>query len=108
MGSDSKQLITIWGLTPRGENSMFDNKIKKIDDLQKEINQYHPLNRNILKQLKNYYKIGLTYSSNALEGNSLTETETKIILEDGITIGDKPLKDHYEAIGHIADRINET
>lgn len=79
---------------------MFDNKIKKIDDLQKEINQYRPLNRNILKQLKNYYKVGLTYSSNALEGNSLTETETKIILEDGITIGGKPLKDHYEAIGH--------
>lgn len=38
--------------------------------------------------------IGLTYSSNALEDNSLTESETKMVLEDGITIGGKPLKDH--------------
>ncbi|SPD71988.1 Filamentation induced by cAMP protein Fic (fragment) [uncultured Desulfobacterium sp.] len=42
----------------------------------------------------------MTYSSNALEGNALTETETKIVIEDGITIGGKPLKDHFEAIGH--------
>ena len=49
--------------------------------------------------LKNY-KIGLTYSSNALEGNSLTETETKILLEDGLTVGGKPIRDYYEATGH--------
>ena len=42
----------------------------------------------------------MTYSSNALEGNSLTETETKIVLEDGITTGGKPVKDHLEALGH--------
>lgn len=79
---------------------MADNIIKKIDQQQEEINQYRPLDRNILKQLKEYYRIGLTYSSNALEGNSLTETETKIVIEEGITIGGKSLRDHYEAIGH--------
>lgn len=79
---------------------MFGRTIKEVDELQKEINEYRPLSRNALKQLKEYYRIGLTYSSNALEGNSLTETETKIVLEEGITIGGKPLKDHYEAIGH--------
>lgn len=42
----------------------------------------------------------MTYTSNALEGNSLTETETKIVIEDGITIGGKPVKDHLEALGH--------
>ena len=35
-----------------------------------------------------------------LKGNSLTETETKIVLEEGITIGGKPLRDHFEAMGH--------
>ncbi|MDO5843524.1 MAG: Fic family protein [Methanocorpusculum sp.] len=50
--------------------------------------------------MRNYYKIGLTYSSNALEGNSLTESETKIVLEDGLTIDGKPLRDIYEAVGH--------
>ena len=79
---------------------MYEKTVREVDELQKEINTYRPLSRNALKQLREYYRIGLTYSSNALEGNSLTETETKIVLEEGITIGGKPLKDHYEAIGH--------
>ncbi len=73
---------------------------KEIDSLQKEINSYRPLSADFLNQIKDYYKIGLTFSSNALEGNTLTESETKIVLEEGITIGGKPLKDHFEAIGH--------
>ena len=79
---------------------MFENKIELIDKLKNEINSYRPFKEDVLKQLKDYYKIGLTYSSNAIEGNSLTLTETKIVLEDGITIGGKPLKDHFEAVGH--------
>ena len=59
----------------------YENKIKEIDELQKEINSYRPLQGQQLKELREYYKIGLTYSSNALEGNSLTETETKIVLD---------------------------
>lgn len=78
----------------------YENRLKDVDKLQQEISRHRPLNRNALKQLKEYFRIGLTYSSNAIEGNSLTETETKIVLEDGITIGGKPLKDHYEAVGH--------
>lgn len=43
----------------------------------------------------------LTYNSNAIEGNTLTITETKIILEEGITIGKvKTLKEHLEVINH--------
>ncbi len=73
---------------------------KEIDLLQKEINSYRPLGDDFLRQIREYYKIGLTFSSNALEGNTLTESETKIVLEEGITIGGKPLKDHLEAVGH--------
>ncbi len=73
---------------------------KEIDALQEEINSFKPLDNSLLLLIKEYYKIGLTYTSNALEGNSLTETETKIIIEEGITIGGKPLKDHFEVIGH--------
>jgi Fic family protein len=74
--------------------------IKEIDKLQAEINKYRPLDKKLIEQQKEYFRIGLTYTSNALEGNSLTETETKIVIEEGITIGGKPLKDHFEAIGH--------
>lgn len=78
----------------------FENTLLQIDRLQEEINAMRPLAQEELQQLKEYYRIGLTYSSNALEGNSLTEIETKIVLEDGITIGGKPLRDHLEAVGH--------
>lgn len=78
----------------------FKNRIAEAERLKKEIDARRPLSAHALKQLKGYYRLGLTYSSNALEGNSLTETETKIVLEDGITIGGKQLKEHFEAIGH--------
>jgi Fic family protein len=73
---------------------------KEIDALQKEANSHRPLDAHLLKQIREYYRIGLTYTSNALEGNTLTESETKIILEEGVAIGGKPLKDHFEALGH--------
>ena len=78
----------------------YENRIKHVDALKKQIDKHRPLDKNQIEKLKNYYRIGLTYSSNALEGNSLTETETKVVIEDGITIGGKPIKDHYEAMGH--------
>ena len=79
---------------------MFKDRIHEIDNLKKEIDQYQPFPPTILPMLKEYFRIGLTYSSNALEGNTLTETETKVILEDGLTIGGKTLKEHFEVIGH--------
>ena len=74
--------------------------LKKIDENQIRINKVRPLEQNKVLNLKDYFRIGLTYTSNALEGNTLTETETKVVIEDGITIGGKPLKDHLDAVGH--------
>ncbi len=73
---------------------------KKIDRLKTKIDGHRPMNSHMVKQLREYFRIGMTYSSNSLEGNSLTETETKIVIEDGITIGGKPVKDHLEVLGH--------
>lgn len=78
----------------------YENRLADNNKLQKKIRAHRPLDAYEVKQLKEYFRIGLTYSSNALEGNSLTESETKVVLEDGITIGGKPMKDHFEAIGH--------
>jgi Fic family protein len=74
--------------------------LKKIDVLKAKIDAHRPLDAHMLKQIREYFRIGMTYSSNALEGNSLTETETKIVIEDGMTIGGKPVRDHLEALGH--------
>jgi Fic family protein len=73
---------------------------EQIDQNKARIDMLRPMQNSLLQQVRNYYKIGLTYSSNALEGNSLTETETKILLEDGLTVGGKPIRDYYEATGH--------
>lgn len=73
---------------------------EKVDIYKARIDDLRPFEGSMLKQIKDYYRIGLTYSSNALEGNSLTETETKVLLEDGLTVGGKPIRDYYEASGH--------
>ncbi|MBI5400258.1 Fic family protein [Candidatus Saganbacteria bacterium] len=80
--------------------SEYISKIKECDQLKKELETFCLFPAPVLKQLKEYYKINLTYTSNAIEGNSLTESETKVVIEDGITIGGKPLRDHLEALGH--------
>lgn len=65
--------------------------LKRIDDYAAVIRAYRPLSEAEVKELDAYYRIGMTYSSNALEGNSLTLSETKVLLEDGITVGGKPI-----------------
>lgn len=74
--------------------------LREIDKRKTKIDELRPFEGQLLNQIKNYYRIGLTYSSNALEGNTLTESETKILIEDGLTVGGKPLRDTFEALGH--------
>lgn len=74
--------------------------LRDIDRRAEAIRSHRPLSVAEVKELDAYYRIGVTYSSNALEGNSLTLSETKVLLEDGITVGGKPIRDCYEATGH--------
>ena len=53
-----------------------------------------------LSNLEHSADLELTYTSNAIEGNTLSAAETTLVIEQGITIGGKPLKDHLEAIDH--------
>lgn len=92
-------------LDEAGEDVIMNDLLHKIDQLRDKINGYRPLEGDVLASLKDYYNVGLTYTSNALEGNSLTETETKIIIEDGLTVSGKPLRDHFEVVGH-SDAFN--
>lgn len=79
---------------------MYENKFQKNDEFKLKIDAHRPLPEDALLQIQNYYKVGLTYSSNAIEGNTLDLAETKVVIEDGLTIGGKPIKDHLEALGH--------
>ncbi|HCA29912.1 MAG TPA: cell filamentation protein Fic [Ruminococcaceae bacterium] len=76
------------------------NIFEKVDRCHEAIRAIRPFEGHMLEQLKDYYRIGLTWSSNAIEGNSLTLSETNVVLEDGLTIGGRPLRDFYEIVGH--------
>ncbi len=70
-----------------------------IDDLKAKLDQHRPLSSAIVKNLHEDLILRWTYHSNAIEGNTLTLLETKVVLE-GITVGGKALREHFEAINH--------
>lgn len=71
----------------------------QIDRKKKELDSRRPLTEGEVARLNEEFIIEYTYNSNAIEGNTLTLRETDFVLR-GLTIDQKPLKDHIEAIGH--------
>src|SRR3990172_911782 len=65
---------------------MTSDILKQIDSIKSILDVYRPFPEHVVKQLRDYYRIGLTYSSN--------------VIEDGLTIGGKSLREHSEAVGH--------
>ena len=77
-----------------------NDKIKKVYDLKEKLSSLRPLNNGELKRLNEEFAVNNTYNSNAIEGSTLTLRETAMILQEGVTIAEKPIKEHLEAIGH--------
>ena len=73
--------------------------LRQIDEKKGELSTRRPLTRGEVERLRDEFLVEYTYNSNAIEGNTLTLKETAMVLE-GVTIDQKPLKDHLEAIGH--------
>jgi Fic family protein len=65
------------------------------------LERLRPLSREALTNLEHYYDVEITYTSNALEGNTLSPVETTLVIEHGVAIAGKPLKDHLEALDHF-------
>ena len=74
--------------------------IAEVEVKRAELIRLRPLKPHALENLERAYALELTYSSNALEGNTLTQLETNLVIENGVTVGGKSLKDHLEAIDH--------
>jgi Fic family protein len=72
---------------------------KDIDRKKEELNLKRPLPTNTVKSIRDKLLLDWTYNSNAIEGNTLTLVETKVVLE-GITIGGKSMREHLEVINH--------
>jgi len=75
---------------------------RRLADKKARLDHYRPLPPDVVRQLSEDLRLQLTYHSNAIEGNTLTLRETRIVLEAGITIGGHPLREHLEATNHAA------
>lgn len=72
---------------------------EKIDEMKKMLDNKRPFPTHTLQSIREHLLIDWIYHSNAIEGNTLTLSETKVVLE-GITIGGKTIIEHLEAINH--------
>lgn len=75
------------------------NLLAEIDKNLEKLSAMRPLTQGEAERLRDEFLIEFTYNSNAIEGNTLTLQETAMVLE-GVTIDQKPLKEHLEIIGH--------
>lgn len=76
-----------------------ESLLSQIDRKKIELDSRRPLTEGELERLNEEFTVEYTYNSNAIEGNTLTLRETDLVLR-GLTIDQKPLKDHMEAVGH--------
>lgn len=74
---------------------------RRLNEKWSRLDQLRPLNEGQLHKLRQQLQIEMTYNSTAIEGNSLTLRETYLVLREGITIKNKPFKDHLEAKDHV-------
>lgn len=76
-----------------------ENILDMIDRKKAELDAARPLTEGEAERLAEKFIVEYTYNSNAIEGNTLTLRETDLVLK-GLTVSQKPLKDHLEAVGH--------
>lgn len=89
---------------------MFDVVLKDIEPLQPLFERLHekvnqlkssrPLGASALARIREGLSMEWTYNSNSIEGNTLTLKETQMVIQEGITIGGKSLREHFEAVNH--------
>jgi len=77
-----------------------ENLYRAILEKKAALDRFRPFDRHSLESLKEAFKVEMTYNSNAIEGNTLSLSETRMVLEDGITIGGKSMREHLEVINH--------
>jgi Fic family protein len=71
-----------------------------LDKKKQALDRHRPLPVALVRNLNDWFRVELTYTSNAIEGNTLTRQETALVVEKGLTVGGKSLKEHLEAANH--------
>lgn len=79
-----------------------DKKYAKLSLKKRQLDVHRPLAAAVERNLDDWFRVELTYTSNAIEGNTLTRRETAVVIEHGLTVGGKSLREHLEATNHAA------
>lgn len=77
-----------------------DNKLNLLTQKKQKLDSFRPLPPELVKNLDEWFKVELTFTSNAIEGNTLTRAETALVVEKGLTVQGKSLTEHLEATNH--------
>ena len=75
-------------------------KVERLTEIKKVLDRAGEMPDELTRNLHEWFRVELTYTSNALEGNTLTRRETAMVVEKGITVGGKSLVEHLEATNH--------
>ena len=96
---DAEQPVDARTYAKKGSKKAYTPILEQVDALKKSLDAARPLTPAEVEAIKEVFLVEHTYNSNAIEGNTLTLQETALVLQ-GITIDQKPLKDHLEAVGY--------
>ncbi|WCK57406.1 Fic family protein (plasmid) [Aneurinibacillus sp. Ricciae_BoGa-3] len=77
-------------------NDLFE----KINELKQIVDAHRPFPLGLEQNMREVTRIEWIYHSNAIDGNTLSLLQTKLVVEEGLTIADKKIKEHIEAINH--------
>lgn len=84
-----------------------------MDSIEQIVNEYQSLNLNNVLDHEKFNQYAIVHHSSSIEGSTLTENETRLLLEEGVTPSGKPLahslmvKDHYEALLFVLDAASK-
>lgn len=81
-------------------NEEINVMLKEADALKEQLSALRPLPEEALKKIQDAFDIEYTYESNRIEGNTLTLQETALVVNEGVTISGKSMREHLEAINH--------
>ena len=85
--------ITLWFI-------VYPMNYEVLTEKKQQLDQFRPLPDILVRNLEDWFRVELTYTSNAIEGNTLTRRETALVVEKGLTVGGRSLIEHLEATNH--------
>lgn len=74
---------------------------EKLIDKKKRLDGFRPFPDVLVRNLDGWFRVKLTYTSNAIEGNTLSRRETALVVEKGLTVGRKSLTEHLKPTNHV-------